>query len=83
MFGLSQLIDCPTRLTSNTFSLIDHILTNSQVNISQLSITDTAISDHSLTYIVLEKSRKRNKEKTFRFLKNYLANVYKGKLEKV
>ena len=63
--------------------MIDHILTNSQVNISQLSITDTAISDHSLIYIVLEKSRKRNKEITFRFLKNYLANVYKEKLEKV
>ena len=35
MYGLSQLIDCPTRITSNTSTLIDHILTNTQENISQ------------------------------------------------
>ena len=30
MHGLSQLIDCPTRITSNTSTLIDHIATNTQ-----------------------------------------------------
>ena len=39
--GLNQLIDCPTRITSNTSSLIDHILTNIQENISQSDIIDT------------------------------------------
>ena len=28
MHGLNQLIDCPTRITSNTSTLIDHIVTN-------------------------------------------------------
>ena len=50
MYGLSQLIDCQTRITSNTSTLIDHILTNSQENISQSGAIDTAISDHSLIY---------------------------------
>ena len=43
MYGLSQLIDCPTRITCNTSTLIDHILTNTQENISQLGVIDTAI----------------------------------------
>ena len=29
MFSLKQIITCPTRVTSNTSSLIDHIFTNS------------------------------------------------------
>ena len=43
MYGLSQLIYCPTRITSNTSTLIDHILTNSQENISQSDVIDSAI----------------------------------------
>ena len=35
MYCLSQLIDCPTTITSNTSTLIDHILANTQENISQ------------------------------------------------
>ena len=50
IYGLSQLIDCPTRITSNTSTLIDHIFTNTQENISQSGVIDTAISDHSLIY---------------------------------
>ena len=34
MHGLSRLIDFPTRITCNTSTLIDHILTNTQENIS-------------------------------------------------
>ena len=40
MYGLSQLIDCPTRITSNTSTLIDHILTNTQENISQSCVSE-------------------------------------------
>ena len=35
MYSLSQLIDCPTRITSNNSILIDHILTNTQENSQQ------------------------------------------------
>ena len=46
IYSLKQLIKCPTRLTCNTSSLIDHILTNSTETISQSSITDSGISNH-------------------------------------
>ena len=86
MYGLSQLIDCPTRITSNTSTLIDHILTNTQENISQSGVIDTAISDHSLIYCTrkIPKAKyNRHKEITFRSLKNYSPDVYKRTLERV
>ena len=73
MYGLSQLIDRPTRITCNTSTLIDHILTNTQENISQSGVIDTAISDHSLIYCtrkILKGKYNRHKEITVRSLKN-------------
>ena len=35
MYGLTQLTNLPTRITSSSSTLIDHILTNAQENISQ------------------------------------------------
>ena len=84
MYGLSQLIDCPTRITSNTSTLIDHILTNTQENISQSGIIDTAISDHSLTYCTRKISKakyNRHKKINVLSLKNYSSDVYKENLE--
>ena len=86
MYCLSQLIDCPTRITSNTSTLIDHILINTQENISQSGVIDTAISDHSLincTRKIPKAKYNRHKEITFRSLKNYSPDVYKGTLERV
>ena len=80
------MIDCSTRKTSNTSTLIDHILTNTQENISQSGVIDTAISDHSLIYCTrkIPKAKyNRHKEITFRSLRNYSPNVYKGTLERV
>ena len=86
MCDLSQLIGCPTRITCNTSTLIDHILTNTQENISQSGVIDTAISDHSLIYCTrkIPKAKyNRHKEITFRSLKNYSADMFKGTLERV
>ena len=80
------MIDCPNRITSNTSTLIDHILRNTQENISQSGVIDTAISDHSLIYCTRKISKakcNRHKEKTFCSLNNYLANVYRGTLGRV
>ena len=55
IYGVKQLINCPARITCNTSTLIDHILTNAQENISQSGAINTAISDHNM-YIVLKKS---------------------------
>ena len=86
MYGLSQLIDCPARVTSNNSTLIDHILTNTQENISQSGVIDPAISDHSLIFCTrkIPKAKyNRHKETTFCSLKKYLPDVYKETLERV
>ena len=49
--------------------MIDHILTNTQENISQSGIIDTAMSDCSLIYFtrkILKVKYNRHKEVTFR-----------------
>ena len=45
-----QLIDQPTRLTSSTRTLIDHIFTNKPNIITNHGILHVGISDHSLIY---------------------------------
>ena len=44
MHGLKQLIDSPTRVTENTSSLLDHILTNTHDKISQVGVIDAGLS---------------------------------------
>ena len=44
IFSLKQLITCPTRITCNTSSLIDDILTNSSEKIFQSCIIDCGMS---------------------------------------
>ena len=58
IFSLKQLITCPARITCNTSSLIDHILTNSTEKIFQSGIIDCGMSDHQ--FFVHEKQNKPN-----------------------
>ena len=71
MYGLPQLINCPTRVTCNTSTLIDHILINTQ-NISQSGVIDIAIPDHSMIYCTRKFPKakyNKHKELSFRLLK--------------
>ena len=47
-FGLKQLINDPTRVTCETSTLIDHILTNSAEKVSQCGVFDIASSNDLL-----------------------------------
>ena len=49
-YGFKQMANHPTRITGNTSTLIDHILTNGQNNISQCGVINTAISDHNIIH---------------------------------
>ena len=42
IYGFKQLINCPAKIIYNTSTLIDHILTNAQDNISQFGVINTA-----------------------------------------
>ena len=48
--GLKQLIKIPTRITSNTSTLADHILESSIEKVVQASIFETSLSDHQLIF---------------------------------
>ena len=49
-FSLKEIIQEPTRVTSTTSSLPDHILTNAGWKISQKGVIDVGLSDHQLIY---------------------------------
>ena len=44
--GLSQLVRNPTRTTETSSSLIDHIYTNCEENISRVHVGNFSLSDH-------------------------------------
>ena len=85
IYGFKQLINCPIRITCNISTLIDHILTNAQDNISQSVVINTAISDHNMIYCarkILKTKYNKHQELTFRSLRNYSVDIYKQTLER-
>ena len=50
LHGIEQLLTLPTRITKNSSSLLDHVLTNSADRISQFGIVNVGLSDHQLIY---------------------------------
>ena len=77
--SLEQIITRPTRITDQTATLIDHILTNSLDKVSQSAVIDLGLSDHDLIYctrkISLPKSYKHN-EILVRSMKRYSAEKF-------
>ena len=77
--SLEQIITRPTRITDQTATLIDHILTNSPDKVSQSGVIDLGLSDHDLIYCTrktsLPKSHKHN-EIFVRSLKRYSAEKF-------
>ena len=83
-FGLNQIIKTPTRITCETSTLIDHILTNSHEKISQSGVIDCGLSDHNVIFC----TRKITKIKTgdqkiinSRSLKNYSPEIFEEALK--
>ena len=77
-FSLKQLIKFPTRITSISSTLIDHILTNSPQLITQSGVIDTTLSDHQLIFCTRKLSREKfnaHKHIKCRNLKNYSAAI--------
>ena len=48
--GLKQLLSEPTRCTETSPTLIDHIYSNNDNNISGYGVLDLSISDHKIIY---------------------------------
>ena len=47
-FGLKQLIIVPTRVTTGSSTIIDHVLANFPEKVTQLGVIDIGLSDHQL-----------------------------------
>ena len=54
-FSFIQLIRNPTRITSNSSILLDHILSNSKYNVSNHCVIEIGISDHQLIFCTRKK----------------------------
>ena len=86
LFGLKQLIKCPTRVTCNSSSILDHVLASFPDRVSQSGVIDIGISDHQLIYCTRKTARIKSychKQITFRSLKNYSPEIYEEALRKL
>ena len=73
-FFLEQLISIPTRVTSKTAILIDHVLTNSSQKVTQSGVIELGKSDHDYVHCIRKTpSLKLNKQNDIfiRAMKNY------------
>ena len=59
IYGLSQLISEPTRITPTSSTLIDLCITSSPEKISKAGVVHLGISDHSLVFMTLKISYER------------------------
>ena len=56
-FRFRQLIKCPTRLTCNSSSILDHVQASFPGNVPQSSENDVDISDFQLIYHTRKTAR--------------------------
>ena len=59
IYGLSQLISEPTRITPTSSTLIDLCITSSPEKISKAGVVHLGISNHSLVFMTLKISYER------------------------
>ena len=77
--SLKQLITCPTCVTCNNFTLIDHILTSSTEKTFESGVIDSGISDHQLIFCTRKVKRvkfHRHNNVLLRSLKHYTVNLF-------
>ena len=76
--ALKQLINVPTRITSNTFTLTDHILTSSSEIVVHTGIIEASLSDHQLilgTRKIKTATPNKHNYLTFRPMKNFSTEI--------
>ena len=83
--NLHQIITAPTRITDNTQTLIDVIITSNRNLISSSDVLLSSISDHSLPYAVLNLKSPRCKPTyvTVRSFKTYSKELFVNDLSLV
>ena len=77
-FNLTQLVKTPTRITENSQSLLDVILTTKESFVDSTEVLMSSISDHSLVYTVLKLKTPRTKSSyvSVRSYTNYKPELF-------
>ena len=81
-YQLTQLIKSPTRITNRSKTLIDHIYTSDSNKVIASGVSQCAISDHSLIYLVRRSKKPRGPSKVinYRNFKNYSSKNFRADL---
>ena len=84
-FGLKQLVTKPTRITENSSTLIDVVLTNTPENISQCDTLLSSLSDHEMIGFIRKKvvTKYAPKRITSRNYKNYNPEIIQTEFNSV
>ena len=86
MFGMTQIINTSTRITSTTSTILDLILISDLAKISQCGVLDIGLSDHQIIHCT-RKCKKipinRHNSVTLRSVKNYCKEIFEEKLHEV
>ena len=85
-FGLKQLIIVPTKVTTGSSTIIDHVLASFPERVTQSGVIDIGLSDHQLIYCTRKISRiKRGSHKQikFRSFKHYMADLFEQEWSKL
>ena len=74
---LQQLVNKPTRITPNSASLIDFVITNNRNMVCHLDVIPSPIADHEAITLCLDigKPKRMPVLKTFRCLRNYSQEI--------
>jgi exonuclease III len=63
LFGMKQIIQSPTRVTTTSSTLIDIILTSCPERHAYTGVQDISLSDHFMTYTILDISHKKREHR--------------------
>lgn len=85
--GLTQFVSNPTRVTPNTSTLIDHIYSNIEGNITKVNVFKSAISDHYAIFanrkINAPVNKHSHKTITYRSFKHFNEHTFLHELNQV
>ena len=85
-FGLTQLIEEPTRTTDKTTTLLDHILVNTPSKVVQSGVLSKCLSDHDIIYMTRKHQKPKSGEHStvsIRSIKNYTKDLFIQKLSEI
>ncbi len=86
LFGLTQMIGEPTRVTLATSTLIDHIATNKPENVVASGVFNITLSDHYLVYVTrkfMGSTKRQRKTISTRKLKNFNSDNFLSDLGQI